>query len=94
MPHKNIKNLAGKPLIAHSIAQAEQLKGSSIDRIIVPTDSPEISAVAKEYGAELPFIRPAHLASDQSPGIAPAIHLIETLYDVETVVLLQPTSPP
>lgn len=93
IPHKNIKNLAGKPLIAHSIAQAEALKGSAIDRIIVSTDSPEIAAVAKEYGAEVPFLRPAHLALDQSPGIDPVIHLLETLPGIDAVVLLQPTSP-
>ncbi len=60
IPKKNIKEIAGKPLIAWSIEQA--FNSSQIDRVIVTTDCEDIAAVAREYGAEVPFMRPAHLA--------------------------------
>ena len=65
LPGKNIRLLGGKPLIAWSIAHALAVK--RIESVIVSTDSEEISAVAREYGAEVPFIRPAELAQDTSP---------------------------
>ena len=65
LPGKNIRLLDGKPLIAWSIEQALAVK--RIERVIVSTDSEEIAAVARAYGAEVPFIRPAELASDDSP---------------------------
>lgn len=65
VPGKNIRRLAGKPLIAWSIEQALAVK--RIERVLVSTDSEEIAAVAREYGAEVPFIRPAELAQDDSP---------------------------
>lgn len=65
LPGKNIRLLAGKPLIAWSIGHARAVE--RIDRVIVSTDSEEIAAVAREYGAEVPFIRPAELARDDSP---------------------------
>lgn len=65
LPGKNIRPLAGKPLIAWSIEHALAVK--RIERVIVSTDSEEIAAVANEYGAEVPFIRPAELARDDSP---------------------------
>ena len=65
LPRKNIKMFAGKPLIAWSIAHAHATKG--IRRIIVSTDSDEIAEVATQYGAEVPFMRPSHLAEDDSP---------------------------
>ena len=65
LPGKNIRHLGGKPLIAWSIELA--LAVNRIDRVIVSTDSEEIAAVAREYGAEVPFIRPAELARDNSP---------------------------
>ncbi len=64
LPGKNIKLLDGKPLIAYSIDLAKQC--SSIDEIIVSTDDDEIAAVAREYGAEVPFVRPSELSSDKS----------------------------
>ena len=93
---KNVLPLAGKPLIAHSIAAAK-LAGC-IDRIIVSTDDAEIAAVAAEYGAEVPFIRPSALADDTASGTAVAIHAIEHLiasenYRPDLVLFLQPTSP-
>jgi CMP-N-acetylneuraminic acid synthetase len=65
LPGKNIRPLAGRPLIAWSIAQARAV--ARIGRIIVSTDSEQIAAVAREAGAEVPFLRPAHLARDDSP---------------------------
>ena len=65
LAEKNIKLLNGKPLIAYSIELAKQL--SFIDSVIVSTDSHEIAEVARQYGAEAPFIRPQELARDDSP---------------------------
>lgn len=65
LPGKNIRPLAGKPLIAWAIDQARAVK--RISRVIVSTDSEEIAAVAREAGAEVPFLRPAELAQDNSP---------------------------
>lgn len=65
LPGKNIRPLCGKPLIAWSIAHARAVK--RISRVIVSTDSEEIAAVAREYGAETPFVRPPELARDDSP---------------------------
>lgn len=64
VPRKNVRNLGGLPLIAYSIQVAQVC--SSISRVVVSTDDEEIAAVAREYGAEVPFIRPAGLASDAS----------------------------
>jgi CMP-N-acetylneuraminic acid synthetase len=65
LPGKNIRPLGGKPLIAWSIEHALAVK--RIDRVLVSTDSPEIAAVARHHGAEVPFLRPAELARDDSP---------------------------
>ncbi len=65
LPGKNIKLLAGKPLIGYSIEVA--LASPSIDRVIVSTDDEAIAEVARRFGAEVPFIRPAELAGDRSP---------------------------
>ena len=65
MPGKNIRMLGDKPLIAWSILQAKDVK--RIDRVLVSTDSDEIAAIAREYGAEVPFMRPSELATDSSP---------------------------
>ena len=65
LPRKNILPLQGKPLIAYAIEHAFSVK--RIQRVIVSTDCPEIAEVAKKYGAEVPFIRPADLAQDSSP---------------------------
>ncbi len=62
LPRKNIRPLAGKPLIAYSIEIAKQIP--QVQRIIVSTDDAEIAAVAKDWGAEVPFMRPKELASD------------------------------
>lgn len=65
LPNKNIKILNGKPLIAWSIEHAKAV--NRIDRVIVSTDSEEIAEIARKYGAEVPFIRPVNLATDESP---------------------------
>lgn len=65
VPRKNIRPLAGKPLIAYAIESA--LASEFIDTVIVSTDDPEIAAVARQYGASVPFMRPPELAQDDSP---------------------------
>lgn len=65
LPGKNIRSLCGKPMIAWAIEQAKAVK--RIERVIVSTDAEEIAAVARQYGAETPFMRPAELARDDSP---------------------------
>jgi CMP-N,N'-diacetyllegionaminic acid synthase len=91
IPRKNIKPLMGKPLIGWSIDAAKQ--SSCIDRIVVSTEDEEIASVARELGADVPFMRPAELAADDTPGLAPVLHAISQLTDYDWVLLLQPTSP-
>lgn len=94
IPNKNIKFLDGKPLIYYSIEVAKKAK--LVNRVVVSTDSKEISAVAKKYGAEV-IDRPAELASDESPTELTMIHAVVELeksgYKPDYIVLLQPTSP-
>ena len=92
VPRKNIRKVAGKPLIAWTIEKAN--KSQYIDRLVVSTDDQEIADIAAQWGGEVPFLRPDELAQDDTPGIAPVIHMLATIrpaYDL--VVLLQPTSP-
>ncbi len=92
VPRKNIRDVAGKPLIAWTIAAAR--KSVYIDRLILSSDDPEIIRVAGEWGCEAPFVRPAELARDDTPGIDPVLHALGALPDkYDYVVLLQPTSP-
>ena len=96
LPSKNTKLLGGIPLIGRSIQVAKQI--SRIDRIIVSTDSEEIATVAREYGAEVPFMRPAELAKDTSPEWLVWQHAIGSLgYNdsnkVDVLVNLPTTSP-
>jgi pseudaminic acid cytidylyltransferase len=65
IPHKNIKCLADKPIIAYTIAAA--LESSQFERVVVSTDSQEIAQVARQYGAEVPFLRDKELADDFAP---------------------------
>jgi CMP-N,N'-diacetyllegionaminic acid synthase len=67
VPHKNIRPLAGHPLIAYAIASASQ--AGVFERVICSTDSEEIAEIARWYGAEVPFLRPAELATSTSPDI-------------------------
>jgi N-acylneuraminate cytidylyltransferase len=96
IPRKNIRSFAGYPLIAWSIAAAKQ--ATCVTRVIVSTDDEEIAAVAREYGAETPFLRPAELAQDQTTDLPVFEHAIEWFevnenYQPEIVIQLRPTSP-
>lgn len=96
IPRKNIRPFAGHPLIAWSIAAAQQAQ--RVTRLIVSTDDEEIAAVARAYGAEVPFLRPAELAQDQTPDWPVFEHALRWLaqqegYYPEVVVQLRPTSP-
>ena len=91
IPRKNIRSIAGKPLIAWTIEAARAAEG--IERVVVSTEDEEIAEVAREWGAESPFMRPAELASDEAPGIAPVLHAVEQLPGHDDLVLLQATSP-
>ena len=94
VPGKNIRPIAGLPLIAWSIRQAKAVPG--IAHVLVSTDSEEIAAVARAHGAEVPFLRPANLALDTTPTEPVMRHALDWYAergDVSTVVLLQPTSP-
>lgn len=96
LPRKNVLPLAGKPLIAWSIETG--LKVDAISRVVVTTDDTEIAQVARDFGAEVPFIRPSELATDQASGTDVLIHALkesEKIYHekYEWVLLLQPTSP-
>ncbi len=91
IPRKNIRELAGKPLIAWTIEAA--LAAEGIERVVVSTEDEEIADVARKWGAETPFLRPAELATDTAPGIAPVLHAIEQLPGHDSLILLQPTSP-
>lgn len=92
---KNIVNLNGKPLIAHTIE--ESLKSKLISRTIVSTDSQLIANISKKYGADIPFLRPKSLALDTSKNIEVLIHAINELNSMgekyDYVLILQPTQP-
>ena len=77
VPRKNLRTLAGKPLIGYAIEAARSCR--SIERVVVSTDDAEIASVARSYGAEVPFIRPAELAQDSSPEWQAWQHAIRTL---------------
>ena len=94
VPRKNIKLLGDKPLIAYTIEAALQ---SQLTKVIVSTDDEEIAEVSRQYGAEVPFMRPAELASDTSSSIDVVLHTLteveDDMNDYEAVMLLQPTTP-
>lgn len=96
IPRKNLAPVAGRPLLAWTLDCARASRG--LDRIVVSTDSPEVARAARGLGAEVPFLRPAALAADDTPGIAPILHALRWLEAREgwiphRVVCLQPTSP-
>ncbi len=78
---KNLLEFAGKPLIAWTIEQA--LENSRIKRVIVSTDSPHIAEISQSYGAEIPFLRPGALASDNSPELDSWKHALNFLKETE-----------
>lgn len=89
IPRKNIKMIAGKPLLAWSIEAAKESK--LIDRLVVSTEDKEIADIAKEYGAEV-LNRPAQLASDEASTVSVLQHILKDI-DANAIVLLQATSP-
>jgi len=96
IPGKNIKTLGGKPLIAWTIEAA--IKSRRLKRVIVSTDGKDIARVCRQYGAEVPFLRPPELARDDSSHLEVMEHAIRWLTEhegvqPEYVLLLQPTSP-
>ena len=84
LPGKNIRPIGGKPLIAWAIAHA--LAVDRISRVIVSTDSIEIAEVAREHGAEVPFIRPSELAGDHSPEWLAWRHALNYLLESDGVL--------
>jgi len=96
IPRKNLIPVGGKPLIVYSIEQARTSR--LVTRTIVSTDDPEIADVARAYGGEVPFLRPAEYAQDMSPDIDVFRHALQWLLDhegyrPELVVHLRPTGP-
>ena len=96
IPRKNITPLAGRPLIAYALDAIRE--SGTADRTCVSTDDEEIAAVALEHGAEVPFLRPAALAHDETPASAVVEHALDWLaaheaFEPECVLLVQPTEP-
>lgn len=96
LPGKNVKQLAGKPLIAHTIKQAKEAK--YIDRIIVSTEDTQIADISRTYDAEVPFERPKELAEDDSSMIDVLLHAMKWMeekerYKFDILLLLHVTTP-
>ncbi len=95
MPRKNIRLLQGKPLIVHTIEQA--FACASIEQVYVSTDDPEIAEVARAAGAEVPFLRPAELATSAAAKLPVIQHLVAEVerlgINISRIVDLDPTSP-
>lgn len=96
IPHKNTQDFLGFPLIAFSIAAARQ--ATEVTRVIVSTDDEEIAAIAREFGAETPFMRPSEFAQDDTPDLPVFKHALSWLqenegYSPDYLVQLRPTSP-
>ena len=95
LPGKNLRPFDGRPLVVHAIEQALACPG--IGGVHVSTDDERIAALAREAGAQVPYLRPAELATDQAPKLPAIEHLVRHRESggmrVDTVVDLQPTSP-
>jgi N-acylneuraminate cytidylyltransferase len=92
VPRKNIREVSGKPLIAWTIEEAK--KAQYIDRLILSSEDDEIISVARRWGCEVPFKRPAELSQDHMPAVEPVLHALNIISEhYHYVVLLQPTSP-
>mgnify|MGYP003700703691 CR=1 FL=1 len=96
IPRKNVRPLAGRPLLAWSIAAARAAR--LVDRVVVSTDDAEIAEAARAAGAEVPFLRPAELAGDEVHSVHAVLHAVDWLEaeegrTPERVVMLLPTSP-
>jgi len=95
IPGKNLKLLGGKPLLAHTV---EAVNDCALDRVIVSTEDAAIAAAARSLGCEVPFVRPAELARDETPHLPVIQHAVQWLrveagYEPDVVLILQPTSP-
>lgn len=98
LPGKNIRLLAGRPLISYSIEAALGATGINANDVVCTTDCPNIATEALRAGARVPFMRPAELAEDGTTSLAVALHALDWLAENEGVnydalLLLQPTSP-
>jgi CMP-N-acetylneuraminic acid synthetase len=95
IPGKNLKPLAGRPLLAYT-ADAARASGA-LDRLVLTTDAAEIAEAGRALGLEVPFVRPAALAADDTPMVRVVEHAVRTLdgagWRAEVIVLLQPTAP-
>ncbi|MFT8872857.1 MAG: acylneuraminate cytidylyltransferase family protein [Sporolactobacillus sp.] len=95
IPHKNIVDICGLPLIAYSINEAK--KSKYIDTLVVSTEDDEIAHIAEQFGAEVPFKRPAALAKDETPGMDPILHAIKWFKEkniiYNDIMCLQCTTP-
>ncbi len=96
LPRKNIRLLAGKPLIYYTISAA--LRCKALDRVVVSTEDEEIARIAKGCGAEVPFLRPSFLAADETPMLPVVKHALDWLlqnegYSCQVAVVLQANSP-
>lgn len=91
VPRKNVRDAAGRPLIAWTIEAA--CNALLVDQVVVSSDDAEILDVARKWGADTPFVRPAELSQDNTPAIDVALHAMNALPGYDYLVLLQPTSP-
>lgn len=92
IPRKNICDVGGRPLIAWTITAA--FESRQLDRVVVSTDDEEIASVAREWEAEVPFLRPPELASDTAGSLEVVEHALGALVtNPDSIMLLQPTSP-
>lgn len=95
IPRKNIKSFHGKPLIAYSIETA--IQSQLFDKVVVSTDDVEIAKIAKEYGAEVPFMRPTELADDHTSSGDAVIYTLQRLqeqgYNYKFLCTIYPTAP-
>src|SRR5919106_1476102 len=95
IPNKNLKPLGGRPLIDYTIDAAND---TPLDRLILSTEDQRIADAARALGCEVPFMRPAELARDETPHLPVIVHAVQWLrdhanYRPDAVVILQPTSP-
>lgn len=96
VPRKNINAFAGKPLLAWSIAAGSE--AGVFDRFILTTDDRDITKIGRQYGVEVPFLRPAELASDTASSYSAVVHAVKWLrdndsYEADWIILLEPSSP-
>lgn len=86
VPHKNIREINGKPMLAYSVEHAKQSK--YINRVILSTDSEKYAEIGRNYGAEVPFIRPAEYATDTALDIDVFEHCLRFLKEKRTIFLI------